>query len=155
MENDFINIDSPTHRGLLDFFIKKDRIEYFIFTSTNLSMYTTTEARESHCNFRGTKQETSKLLQVARFPSWLGFIPGVSNRGRAQHTVDDVRTGRIGRGGREEGGGGDSTHGAHQNKNRNMKTSRGVLQGSFYHSDLVSSPGTNPSHPDDVCAGLD
>lgn len=41
-------------------------------------MYTTTEARESHCNFRGTKQETSKLLQVAHLPSCLGFIPGVS-----------------------------------------------------------------------------
>lgn len=41
-------------------------------------MYTTTEAKESHCNFRGTKQETSKLLQVAHLPSCCGFIPGVS-----------------------------------------------------------------------------
>lgn len=46
-----------------------------------------------------------------------------------------------------------------RNKNRNMKkTSCCVPQGSVYHSDLVSSPGTNASHLlalEDACAGLD
>lgn len=38
------------------------------------------------------------------------------------------------------------------------KTSGCVPQGSTYHSDLVSSPGTNSSHllaPEDVCTELD
>lgn len=116
-------------------------------------MYTTTEAKESHCNFRGTKQETSKLLQVAHLPSCLGFIPGVST-GVGYGTCG-------GREDREEERGTqrNSTQGAHLNKNRSMKmTSCCFLQGSCYHSDLVSSPATNSSHllaVDDVCAGLD
>lgn len=109
---------------MVDFFIKKkeDRIEYFIFTSTNLSIYTTTEARESHCNFRGTKQETLKLHQAAHLPPCLGFIPGASTG--VGHSTCGEREGERG----EERS---STHGAHRNKNGNMKKTSGcVPQGS-------------------------
>lgn len=45
---------------MLDFFIKKDKIEHFIFTSTNLSMYTTTEARINHT---ATSEARNRKLQ--------------------------------------------------------------------------------------------
>lgn len=51
---------------LSSFYIKKD-IEYFILTATNLSIYTATEAIDSHFNFRGTKTGNFLLLQVATF----------------------------------------------------------------------------------------
>lgn len=44
-----------THRELFAFFFYQKNVEYFISTSTNLPVYTVTEARESHFNFRGTK----------------------------------------------------------------------------------------------------
>lgn len=75
------------------FLYQKGQDRVFHFYINKLSMYTTTEAGESHCNFRGTKQETSKLLQVAHLPSCLGFIPGVSTGAGTVH-VENERTGR-------------------------------------------------------------
>lgn len=49
---------------LLSFFLSKEDIEYFTLTSTNLSIYTATEAIEPHCNFRGTK--TGNFLKYSR-----------------------------------------------------------------------------------------
>lgn len=94
-------------------------------------MYTTTEARESHCNFRGTKQETSKLLQAAHLPSCLGFSPGVS-----------TRVGYVWRAWGQGGGGGgererEGGRGAAQREHTETKTgtcrrrAAASLQGSF------------------------
>lgn len=59
-------LETQTDLFIIIFYIKKD-IEYFILTSTNLSIYTATEAIDSHFNFRGTKTGNFLLLQVATF----------------------------------------------------------------------------------------
>lgn len=53
-----------TQTCLIFLYIKKE-IDYFISTSTYLSIYTSTEAIEPHCNFRGTKTGNFSLFQVA------------------------------------------------------------------------------------------
>lgn len=71
-----------TQTCLTFLYIKKE-IDYFVLTSTNLSIYTSTEPIESHWNFRGTKTGNVVLFQAAHLSCcpnrmFLGFICNVS-----------------------------------------------------------------------------